>query len=67
MLGMAMTFQILYKTLIHEVLDKMDFIKMKNMQKVSRELEDKPTDWEKTFAENTAQRKDHYPNDTKNS
>lgn len=46
------------KTIIHEVLDKMDFIKMKscsaknNIKRIRRQA----TDWEETFAENTTEK-----------
>ena len=56
------------KTMIHEILDKMDFIKMKycSAKTVSRELEDKPQTGRKHL-QKTQLRKDHYPNYTKNS
>ena len=56
------------KTMIHEILDKMDSLKWKTaLQKtISRELEDKPQTGRKHL-QKTQLRKDHYPNYTKNS
>ena len=56
------------KTMIHEILDKMDSLKWKTaLQKtISRELEDKPQTGRKNL-QKTQLRKDHYPNYTKNS
>ena len=44
--------------MIHEILDKMDFIKMKNSSAKNniKRIRRQATDWEKTFAENTTEK-----------
>jgi hypothetical protein len=44
--------------MIHEILDKTDFIKMKNSSAKNniKRIRRQATDWEKTFAENTTEK-----------